>query len=280
MTYGNPTLNLASPAQIEIPIKIAGLTKSYGTVGVLENFDLVLDHKECLGIIGPNGAGKTTLFRCLMGLVRIQQGNINLLGQSVVTNGKISPQLRRIRPRIGYVPESLEIYSFLTVREYLCFISKLFVLREDEYNQYSRYLIRLFELEEWEESLIKHLSTGNYQKLILCTALIHQPEVLILDEPFSNLDIKTRKKTKNILKKFISRGIPELDIDVPGSIIIASHILADLEELCTQIALLHSGRITWKGTIAEIRQDQTKARSFESFVLEVWDNETEKDWQE
>ncbi|MFW9853900.1 MAG: ABC transporter ATP-binding protein [Candidatus Thorarchaeota archaeon] len=277
MSSRNSPLNSMVSTQIKYQISVDDLTKSYGNVGVLKNLNLNLESQECLGVVGPNGAGKTTLFRCLMGFVNIQQGNIDLLGRRVVTNGKISAGLREIRPRIGYVPESLEIYPFLTVEEYLQFLCKLFAVKEQGYEQYSQYLSQFFELENWTETLVKHLSTGNFQKLMLCTALIHQPEILVLDEPFSNLDVKIRKKTKKLLKEFIFRGIPELDITIPGSIIIASHILTDIEELCTQVALLHSGEIVWQGTIEEIKQDRTKAKPFESFVLEAWHNEAEED---
>ena len=240
--------------QIQYSIRIENLTKNYGKIKVLDNLSMNLNHNESLGIIGPNGTGKTTLFRCLMGLVRIHSGNISILGQKTVKKGKILPQLRDLRPRIGFVPEYLEIYPFLTITEFLNFLGNLFGLSDEERSIYIDYLIDIYELENWQKTLIKNLSKGNLQKIMLCTALIHQPEVLILDEPFTSLDVNVRKKTKNLLKQFVTKGIPELGINSPGSILICSHILPVLEDLCANIAILHSGKIIWDGAISDVKK--------------------------
>jgi len=259
--------------QIQYSIRIENLTKNYGKIKVLDNLSMNLNRHESLGIIGPNGSGKTTLFRCLMGLVRIQSGNISILGQKTVKKGKILPQLRDLRPRIGYVPEQLVIYPFLTITEYLNFLGNLFGLSDEERSIYTDYLIDIYELESWQKTLIKNLSKGNLQKIMLCTALIHQPEVLILDEPFTSLDVNVRKKTKNLLTQFVTKGIPELGINSPGSILICSHILPDLEDLCVNIAILHSGKISWNGAISDVKKSMQKNQTLESFILKVWKNE-------
>lgn len=260
--------------QCRHPIKIDNLMKNYGKIKVLEDINLRLKDQECLGIVGPNGAGKTTLFQCLMGLVKIQKGNIRILGHDVVAHGKISSIFRNIRPRIGYIPEHLEIYPFLTIEEYFNFLGNLFGLSNEELSTYTNYLIDMFELETWQETLVKNLSKGNHQKLMFCTALIHQPELLILDEPLITLDVRIRNKAKKLLNVFITEGIPELGINSPGSVLISSHIPSDLEDLCTHMAILHSGKIVWRGSISKAKKGMIKDQTFDSFILEVWDRET------
>ncbi|MFX1282369.1 MAG: ABC transporter ATP-binding protein [Promethearchaeota archaeon] len=274
MAFIKDQTNSEALLQSRFPIKIDHLVKSYGKIKVLDDISLSLKDHECLGIVGPNGAGKTTLLQCLMGLVKIQKGNIRIFGYDVVIHGKILSVLRNIRPRIGYTPEQLEIYPFLTIDEYTNFLGDLYGLSEEALSTYTSFLFDIFELETWQETLVKNLSRGNHQKLMICTALIHQPEVLILDEPFATLDVNIRNKVKKLLNEFITDGIPELGINSPGSILISSHSPSYLEDLCTHMTILHSGKIAWKGSISDAKKRMIKDQTFESFILEVWNRET------
>lgn len=262
-------------SEVHYPVKIDNLVKQYGSFTVLDGIGLNLKAKECVGIVGLNGVGKTTLFQCLMGLVKIQEGNISILGHEVVKNGRILTNLRNIRPRIGYVPEVLEIYPFLTLEEYLTFLENLLGLPTEDLITFHNYLIEIFDLDPWRDTLVRHLSRGNHQKLTLSTALVHRPELLVLDEPFTNIDMSIKKQAKKLLQKFITTGIPELGINRPGSILISSHILPDLEDLCTRVIIMHSGKIAWEGPISRVKRELTEDKTLESLILEVWDHEAQ-----
>jgi len=258
-----------SQSSIEYPIVVEGLKKIYGSIVAISDISLNVRNNDCLGIVGPNGAGKTTLFQCILGLLKNIKGNVSILGQEVIINGKILQNMRKYRNKIGYVPDFLEIYPFLTSEEYLHFLGKIAGFEEEKISKYMNFLLNYFDLNPWYRTLVKNLSRGNLQKLILCTALIHQPSILILDEPFTNLDIIVRGKAKALLEAYITNGIPELDIITPGTILISSHILADIEDICNRVVIIKSGRIVWNGEIDELKTETKEDKGLETIILEV-----------
>ena len=259
--------------QTESSIIVKGLIKSYGSLIAIDRINLIVNKGECLGIVGPNGAGKTTFFQCLMGLVKIQNGSITLLGEKTVKEGKILSKLRGIRSSLGYVPDFLKIYPFLTAEEYIHFLGKLYGLNQEKLLIRTEYLMKTFELEPYSNVLVKKLSRGNRQKLLLSTAFLHRPQMLLLDEPFTGLDISVRRKAKNLITDFVTIGIPELGITNPGTVIVSSHILADIQDLCTRVGIIYSGRIVWEGTIDDVKKGIEGNNSLEKLVLELWGRE-------
>ncbi|PWI46261.1 hypothetical protein CEE45_17760 [Candidatus Heimdallarchaeota archaeon B3_Heim] len=259
--------------QTEISVIVKGLIKTYGSLIAIDGINLTVRKSECLGIVGPNGAGKTTFFQCLMGLVKIQNGSIHLFGKKTVKEGKILSMLRDIRSKIGYVPDFLEIYPFLTSEEYIHFLGKLFGLTQEQLLTRTNYLMKTFELEPYTDVLVKKLSRGNRQKLLLSTAFIHQPQMLLLDEPFTGLDVSVRRKAKNVITEFVTIGIPELGITNPGTVIVSSHILSDIQDLCTRVGIINSGSLVWEGTINDVKKGIKGNNALETLVLELWGRE-------
>ncbi|MHA1947443.1 MAG: ABC transporter ATP-binding protein [Candidatus Hodarchaeales archaeon] len=256
--------------QTENSVIVKGLIKSYGSLIAIDRINLTVNKSECLGIVGPNGAGKTTFFQCLMGLVKIQNGSIHLFGKKTVKEGKILSILSKIRSKIGYVPDFLKIYPFLTSEEYIHFLGKLFGLTQEKLLIRTKYLMKTFELEPDSNVLVKKLSRGNRQKLLLSTAFIHQPQILLLDEPFTGLDASVRRKAKNLITEFVTIGIPELGINNPGTVIISSHILSDIQDLCTRVGIINSGSLVWEGTINDVKKGIKGNNGLETLVLELW----------
>lgn len=261
------------PIQGKLSVKVTSLTKSYGSTMALKSMNLNLYKKSCLGFVGPNGAGKTTFFKSLLGLLKLQDGNITILGENVIENGKILSSMKKIRSKVGYVPDFPKMYPFLTVEEFFTFLGKLFGLNIEQLKTRIEYLINFFELHSYRKSIIKTLSRGNYQKVSLSSALIHQPELLLLDEPFSSLDVFVRRKTKELIENFVKDGIPELGIMNSGSVIISSHILSDIEDLCNHVSVISSGEIAWNGLISEINMEMSQNNSLEELVLGLWNND-------
>ncbi len=259
--------------QTEISVIIKDLKKTYGSLIAIDGINLTVSKSECLGIVGPNGAGKTTLFQCLMGLVKIQNGSIHLFGEATIKDGKILSTLRDIRSKIGYVPDFLEIYPFLTSEEYIHFLGKLFGLTQEQLLTRTSYLMKTFELEPYTDVLVKKLSGGNRQKLLLSSAFIHKPQILLLDEPFTGLDVSVRRKAKNLINEYVTLGIPELGISNPGTVIISSHILSDIQDLCTRVGIISSGSLVWEGTINEVKNGVKGDNALETLVLELWGGE-------
>ena len=183
--------------------------------------------------------------------------------------------MRTARSKIGYVPDFLKIYPFLTAEEYFIFLGKLFGLTPESLRNRVNYLIEYFELDSYRTSIIKTLSRGNHQKVSLASAFLHQPKILLLDEPFTGLDISVRRKAKTLLESFVTRGIPELGIKKAGSIIISSHILSDIEDLCNRVSLISSGELVWDGLISEISMEMSHDKTLEGLVLKLWDHDND-----
>ena len=211
------------------------ISKSFGDYKALDGINLKVKEGEFFGLLGPNGAGKTTLVRILTGQLDQDSGNAEVMNLS--TSDSI--EIKRIS---GIVPEAESPPSFLTAEEFLKFVCRLRNLDNIE-SRVSKWL-DFFEIEEKKEILCKDLSKGQRQKLMLSAALIHEPKLLFLDEPFINLDPIFQKKVREYLFNLVKEGC---------TIFMCTHILDIAEKLCTEVAVINKGKIISQGILDKIR---------------------------
>jgi len=221
-------------------IRTEALSKTYGDVNALIDLDLQVEPGEILGFLGPNGAGKSTTVKILTGLIRPTSGRALVSGFDVVE----SPL--EVKKRIGYVPETPALYDSLTADEYLEFVACLHHLDAGTGAARRSELLELFGLTEDAGGRLATFSKGMRQKVVLSSALIHNPDVLILDEPLDGLDANTALIVKELLKKMAGQG---------KTILFSSHILEVVERMCTRIVVISAGRKVASGTADEIRAE-------------------------
>jgi ABC-2 type transport system ATP-binding protein len=218
-------------------IETRGLGKTYGQFTALKAIDLRVEPGDVYGFIGPNGAGKTTTIRILTTLLEPSVGEAWVDGASVLTDKQ------RIRGLIGYMPDDFGVYRDMTVTEYLQFFASAYGIPARERASLVGGLLELTDLAGKRDALIDTLSRGMQQRLGLARTLVHDPKVLILDEPASGLDPRARIEIREILKELQRMG---------KTILLSSHILPELETLCTRIGILERGELVAQGTVAEV----------------------------
>ncbi len=219
-------------------IETINLTKRYGDLVALNNLHLGIEEGECLGYIGPNGAGKTTTIRILATLLQPTWGEARVCGHVV------GYESRKIRPLIGYVPDFFGAYEDMVVQEYLEFFASAYGITGDARTRVVGDVLELTDLTYKRDSLVDSLSRGMKQRLSIARVLLHDPKVLLLDEPASGLDPRARIEIREILK--------ELHRNMRKTIIISSHILPELADLCSTVAILERGELLFHGSVAEI----------------------------
>jgi len=220
------------------PVVIAeGLAKRFGTFIALHPLDVKVFSGEFFGVFGPNGAGKSTFIRLLTGQIPPSKGQASVLG----INPHHDPRL--VKANIGIVPESESPPSFLTAKEFLTMVAQLRNLEDIEKRVF--HWLDFFGIVDRKFTLCKDLSKGQRQKLMLSAALMHQPRLLFLDEPFVNLDPLYQRKTRELLVKYVDEG---------GTIFLCSHILEIAEKLCTRFAVIDDGRVLAHGTFEDVKR--------------------------
>jgi ABC-2 type transport system ATP-binding protein len=217
------------------PVETYSLTKRFGKLTAVEGLDLNIKAGELFGFIGPNGAGKTTTLQMLSGQIQPTSGTATVMGIDVVSD-PIS-----VKTAIGIVPELEYPPSFLTVEEYLHFVSSVRGLPDN--GRIDRW-IEFFGLEEKRNTMCMSLSKGQKKKITLSAALLHEPGMLFMDEPFLDLDPLIQRKLKSWLLDFIKRG---------GTVFLNTHILELAEKLCTRVAIIDKGKLVAQGTLRELQ---------------------------
>ncbi|TMN23213.1 ABC transporter ATP-binding protein [Lentibacillus cibarius] len=218
-------------------IEMINLTKRYGPFTALENLTLTIDKGTVFGFVGPNGAGKSTTFSILATLLAPSDGSAYVNGYDVTKNPK------QVRRHIGYVPDFFGVYDQFKVNEYLDFYGASYGISSTERKAIIPQLLELVNLTEKADSYVDLLSRGMKQRLCLARALIHDPEVLILDEPASGLDPRARVEMRGILRELK---------DMDKTIIISSHILPELSEICDELGVIENGQLIASGNVSDI----------------------------
>ncbi|MBI4410161.1 MAG: ABC transporter ATP-binding protein [Gemmatimonadetes bacterium] len=221
-------------------IRLEALTKSYGRFTAVQPLDLEIGSGELFGFLGPNGAGKTTTIRMIVGVLRPTAGRVLVAGHDVFA------EPREAKRRIGYIPDRPYLYEKLSGAEFLRFVGGLWGRDGREAERRADQLLDLFELARWKDTLIESYSQGMRQKILISSALVHSPEVIVVDEPMIGLDPKGARLIKDLLRTFVAHG---------GTVFLSTHTLAIAEALCDRIAILHEGRIRAIGTMDELRRE-------------------------
>ena len=236
-------------------IETKQLKRTYGALSALKGIDLLVNDGDLYGFIGPNGAGKTTTIRILTTLLEPSSGEATVGGFSVWK------QKQEIRGIIGYMPDSFGVYRDMTVTEYLHFFAAAYGIPFRDRKGLVTNLLDLTDLGTKSDALIDTLSRGMQQRLGLARTLVHDPKVLILDEPASGLDPRARIEIREILKELRRMG---------KTILLSSHILSDLAEICNRVGILEQGQLVAQGTLDEV---MAKAREDADVLLHTTDDE-------
>jgi ABC-2 type transport system ATP-binding protein len=227
-----------SEPEPEPAIRIRGLTKRYGDLFAVRDLHLDIPRGSVFGLIGPNGAGKTTTFSILASLLTPTAGSAWVLGFDP------SRQPREVRRRLGYMPDVLGVYDGLRVGEYLEFFAASYHVPKSRWAATVDALLELVDLGSKRDAMVNSLSRGMKQRLSLARALVHDPDVLVLDEPASGLDPRARIELRNLLRELRQMG---------KTIVVSSHILTELAEMCTEIGIMEKGRLLAAGSPSSIR---------------------------
>ncbi|MEM7384578.1 MAG: ABC transporter ATP-binding protein, partial [Verrucomicrobiota bacterium] len=219
-------------------IALEGVWKTYDTLVAVHDVGFKLGEGETLGLIGPNGAGKTTLLRMLSTLAKPDSGSIEINGFNALTHP------REIRRTLAFMPAEFGCPKDLNMREYMDYFACLAGLSGAPRTKAIEEALELTDLIDRQEQMVQGLSTGNRQRLLLAKTLLNNPRLLILDEPSSGLDPRARVEVREILAELASMG---------KTIVISSHILSDLESICSHIAIMEAGKMVTKGDVAGLK---------------------------
>lgn len=222
----------------ELVVSIKNLKMSYGSKPVLKGINLEIPKGQIIGYIGPNGAGKSTTVKILLGIVQGFHGEVFVLGEDI-SSGSVE-----YKKKIGYVPETAEIYDSLSAQEYLTFIGELYGLDFETADKKSLKLMSLFGIEDSYSSRLSSFSKGMKQKVLIIASLIHNPDIIFFDEPLSGLDANSVMVFKEIMSELSSQG---------KTIFYSSHIMDVVEKISDRIIMINDGNIVADGTFDELK---------------------------
>jgi ABC-2 type transport system ATP-binding protein len=236
-------------------ISLDGLTKRYGDFTAVDGIDLEVPRGVIFGLLGPNGAGKTTTLRMIAGILEPDGGTVEIGGHDIVGDP------RAARSLLGFVPDRPFVYEKLTGAELLRFTAGLYGLGGPEVEARIDELLELWDLAPWRDQLIESYSHGMRQKIIISSALIHYPEVLVIDEPMVGLDPRSARLLKDLLRSYADTG---------GTAMISTHTLELAEGLCDRLAVIDRGRVVAEGTLDDLRRTAaTEAVGLEEVFLRI-----------
>jgi len=244
-------------------IDLKSLTKNYGSFTAVDCIDLTVPDGELFGFLGPNGAGKTTTLRMIAGILQPTSGSIHLAGIDLAEDPLAA------KSKLGFIPDRPFIYEKLTGAEFLRFVAGLYGQDGDKVEHRGRELMALFDLEEWADELVESYSHGMRQKLIISSAFIHRPEVIVVDEPMVGLDPKAAKLLKLIFRRFVERG---------GTVLMSTHTLEIVEEMCDRVGIIRQGELVACGTVDDLRRSAADANAgLEDLFLRLTGGHVEHD---
>jgi ABC-2 type transport system ATP-binding protein len=237
---------------MNLAIETNGLTRRFGTVCAVDGLDLQVERGKFYGFLGPNGAGKSTTIKMLTGLLAPTGGTVTILGE----DARDAKKARELKRRIGVVPENLALFDNLTAREYLTFIGRMYLLPLPTVRERCQELLTIMSLENEEKKLTMEFSHGMKKKLALAAALIPNPALLFLDEPFEGVDAVASRVLRDVLKQCVDRG---------ATIFLTSHVLEIVEKLCTDVGIIAKGKLVYQGSMVQARE----AGSLEEMFLKA-----------
>ncbi|HET9326291.1 MAG TPA: ABC transporter ATP-binding protein [Candidatus Eisenbacteria bacterium] len=235
-----------------VPLEIRGLTRRYGSLVAVDHLDLEVRAGEILGFLGPNGAGKTTTLRCISGLLRPHAGTIRVAGFD------LEREALRARASMGFVPDRPFLYPRLTAREFLDLVGALYDVPGPRARERGDELLTRLDLGRERDDLIETFSLGMRQKVAVAAGLLHDPPLLLLDEPLGGLDPQSARALKDLLRERASAGF---------GVLVSTHLLDVAERLCDRVAIVSHGRLRASGTLEELRRG-SGATTLEDVFLE------------
>ena len=245
----------------ETVVEIDNVTKTFDDLIAVDSVSLRVQKGQTLGLIGPNGAGKTTLLRVICSLAKPDSGDVRIQGESVTKDP------RAVRKHLGFMPAEFGSPRNLAIGEYLEYFGCMYGVPRRQRRQRIQDVCELTDLRGREAVMVKGLSTGNKQRLLLAKTLLHDPQLLILDEPASGLDPRARNELRAIVKQLASLG---------KTIIISSHILPDIEDISDQIGILEAGRLVLDGNLDTLRSETGASKRSIRIRVEASENERVK----
>jgi ABC-2 type transport system ATP-binding protein len=242
----------------QLAVRVEGLGVNYGSFVAVDNLSFTVKTGEIYGLLGPNGAGKTSTLKVLVGVLEPAKGKVDIF------NTSLSDEVAA-KSQIGYVPEEVVLLDSLTPREFLEFTSSIRRLDANVINSRLERLTSAFELKQYFDTPIAALSMGNKQKVAIISALLHEPHLLILDEPLVGLDARSSKILKELITFHAKKG---------GAVIFSTHIMEIAEKLCTRVGIINKGKIVSEGTVEDLRRlVKGKEGSLEEIFLKITEQE-------
>ena len=236
-------------------IHLRALTKRYGAFTAVDAIDLHVPRGQLFGFLGPNGAGKTTTLRMIAGILRPTSGSV------LVGGVDIAAMPAAAKAKLGFIPDRPFIYEKLTGAEFLRFVAGLYGHDGPAIERRMDELLALFDLTEWKDELVESYSHGMRQKLIISSAFLHRPEVIVVDEPMVGLDPKATRILKDLFKEYTRRG---------HTVMMSTHTLEVAESLCDRVAIIQGGRIRAAGTVDELHASaEAGGRGLEELFLKL-----------
>jgi ABC-2 type transport system ATP-binding protein len=221
-------------------IELKEITKKYGDFRAVDNLNLTVARGELFGFLGPNGAGKTTTIKMIAGILEPSAGTITIGGIDILK------QPEAAKRKIGFIPDRPYLYEKLTGMEFLKFTADLYGVPNEIYRQNARKNLAMFSLTDWSDELIESYSHGMKQRLIMSAALLHEPEIIIVDEPMVGLDPAAIIMVKELFQNMARNGV---------SVFMSTHTLAVAEDVCDRVGIIHRGRLIACGTTADLRRE-------------------------
>jgi ABC-2 type transport system ATP-binding protein len=246
-----------APDEAAVPdlmIETVGLTKRFGEVVAVDDLSLSVSGGEIFGFLGPNGAGKTTTIRMLVGLLRPTEGQLRVGGLDLASEPLLA------RAKMAYLPDTPYLYEKLTGREFVHFVGGLYDVPSERVTQRLDDLLPLFSLDDRADDLIEGYSHGMRQKTLLAAALVHDPQVLFLDEPTVGLDPRSARLMRDIFRQLADRGV---------TVFLSTHILEIAERMCDRIGIIDNGRLIALGTVPELHRLADRSASLEDIFLDL-----------
>jgi len=251
---------MRQPRQGHEMIRFDAVTKRFGTKTAVDGLDLTVRAGELFAFLGPNGAGKTTSIKMLCGLLKPTSGQIAIGGYPAGTADA--------RAMIAYVPDQPFLYDKLTGREFLSFVTRMYGMDPDRAAARTEEFVRLFEIEGFLDELCEGYSQGMKQRLVFASALVHEPKVLVVDEPFVGLDPRSARIVKRMFVEQARSGV---------AVLMSIHLLSIAEDLADRIGIIHKGRLIADGKLSELRQTLSHSGSLEDLFLQLTDGDPATD---